>query len=312
MPDLLDKIDNIESSEKVSAVLQQKIDRLNELVTKQKRIIAEQSSLLERQKKQIETQTEIPDDVYELRELIGSQRAQINEKDIELVRSKSKLGEIQKELEHYKSRLDPTNQKLDGALDTIGKLKTEMAQKSSELLVKDETIKTLAGKIGQSEAFSKSLKLELDQMRQQQLDESSQFREKSDNEINTLKEQYTKEINRLKEELDKSSKDVGQAKELLSGDMDRLNKIVDNLSTWKTQNKDKISYFDKLSILMEQEDLFKTFLIVMEVGSIAQEDLQKALGAPIVLVKKYIEKLETVDLVFINDVGKINIQKAED
>jgi len=338
MPDLLDKIDNIEASEKETALLQQKIDRLTELVEKQKKIIADQSNIIEEQKSKIDGQLEIPDDVYELREIIGSQRAQLNEKDREIETAKSTVVEVQSELEHLKSRLDPTRSKLDGALGTIGQLKAEIAEKNSQLLVKDETIKTLSNKIGEGTAYAKKLQDELEAL---QKDHGL--------EIAMLKEEHLTETQRLREEMGKldsilmdsklESREAGstaedmvsrfeeirskyddlmnkiakmeEEKKILSGDLDRLNKIVDNLSTWKAENKPIIDYFNKLSILMEQEALFKAFLIVMDVKSIAIEDLQKAIGSPIVLLKKNVEKLMEVDLVEMDEEGKITLSTPE-
>ncbi len=338
MPDLLDKIDSIESSEKITAQLQQKVDRLSELVEKQKKIIADQSSIIEQQKAQLEGHLAIPDDVYELREIIGSQRAQLNEKDREIELAKSSYVEIQTELEHFKSRLDPTQQKLDGALGTIGQIKAEIAEKNSQLLVKDETIKTLSNKIGESAAFAKKLEIELEEiqknhgldiamLKEEHLRETQKLREemgKLDSILMDSKLESTEagstaqsmvarfeEVRKKYDELMAKLEESGNEKRVMNEDIKRLNKIVDNLSTWKEENKATLEYFNKLSILMEQEALFKAFLIVMDVKSIAIEDLQKAIGSPIVLLRKHVQNLVEVDLVEMDEDGKITLKKPD-
>jgi len=371
-PDLKDLIDGIEAKEDATSVLQSKIDRLQEIVSKQKKMIADQNKLLEQQKGQLDGHTAIPDDIYELKEMIGAQRAQLNAREAELEGAKSDLVMVQRELETTKTRLDPTQTKLTGSLDTIGKLKAELAQKSSEILVKNETLTTLANKVTEAEAFSKNLQEERAKLiEEMSTKQSGEFREKLDEYLKqieeakmetvnikmSLKEEHMKEIAKLKEDhmaetlsmkeelgkldsmfadsrLDSTeagaeAKNMGQRledfrnkheelvgkidtlnaeKRALSVDMQTLNKAIDSLSTWKTQNANKIAYFDRLTILMEQDVLFKTFLVVMEVGAIAVDDLQKALGAPIVIVKKNIQKMQDIDLLEFNDVGKIIIK----
>ena len=76
--DLKSKLDAIEQTEQKEAELQSKVDRLTELVERQKKVIADQSEIIEQQKAKLTGVQEIPDDIYELRELIGTQRARIN------------------------------------------------------------------------------------------------------------------------------------------------------------------------------------------------------------------------------------------
>ncbi|MHA1275235.1 MAG: hypothetical protein ACTSQS_17670, partial [Promethearchaeota archaeon] len=120
-----------------------------------------------------------------------------------------------------------------------------------------------------------------------------------------------KEITEKYEELIRKVEELSEEKRLLEGDIKRLNEVIDGLSTWKEQNKAKIEYFDKLSILMEQEPLFKTFLIIEEVGGINLDDLRNALGVPMVQVQKFVQKLQEIDLIEINELGKIIVKKAE-
>ena len=111
---LKSKLDRIEETEQKEAELQSKLDRYTELVERQKKVIADQNDIIEQQKARLTGVQEIPDDIYELRELIGTQRARINELEMELDSKKAEMGQHKTELELTQSRLGPTQQKIEG------------------------------------------------------------------------------------------------------------------------------------------------------------------------------------------------------
>jgi len=94
-------------------------------------------------------------------------------------------------------------------------------------------------------------------------------------------------------------------------EIERLNKKIIEIQEFHKENMDKIHYFDKLKPLMEKEVLFKTFIIVEEVGAITIDDLRAAIGSPIVLVKKHVQELERAGLLGINEQGKIVVNPIE-
>ncbi|MFX1553404.1 MAG: hypothetical protein ACFFBV_05710, partial [Promethearchaeota archaeon] len=91
--DLRDRLDSIESNEKERATLKSKADKLAALVERQKRIISDQEGIIEEQKAKISRMTDIPEDILELKELIGAQRQLINEKDLELEYAKGEVAQ---------------------------------------------------------------------------------------------------------------------------------------------------------------------------------------------------------------------------
>ena len=109
--DLRDMLDNIESSEKQTAILQSEVDKLSSLVERQKRIISEQEAIVEGQKVKISKMSDIPEDILELKELIGAQRQQLNERELELKYTKGEVAQSQKELEFMKKQIDPAQSK---------------------------------------------------------------------------------------------------------------------------------------------------------------------------------------------------------
>ncbi|MBD3337713.1 MAG: hypothetical protein GF353_01305 [Candidatus Lokiarchaeota archaeon] len=192
---LKDIIDNVEAEESETAKLEEKIERLTELVEKQKKIISEQTEVLDQQKLRLSKMVDVPDDIRELRDIIGTQRGQINEREIELEHTKGLLVQAQKELELTKNRMKPQAMKLEATLETIGKLKAEIAQKNSELQVKNETLQAFTNKLKEAQAVSKELENErtilIEQMEQKT---DVEFKKQIEN----LKTDHSKEKQQLK------------------------------------------------------------------------------------------------------------------
>ncbi|GAI99364.1 unnamed protein product, partial [marine sediment metagenome] len=93
--DLKNVLDNIESSEKESAILLSKMDRLKEMIEKQKRVLTEHEKIIEEQKIKITKMYDIPEDILELKELVGTQRAMLNQRENEMELAKGEVLAIQ-------------------------------------------------------------------------------------------------------------------------------------------------------------------------------------------------------------------------
>jgi chromosome segregation ATPase len=339
---LKDAIDGIESSEKETAVLQSKIDRLQELMEKQKRVINNQEKIIEEQKVKIARMYDIPEDVLELKKLIGTQRALLTEKESEYDLAKGEVLAIEKELEFMKRQNIPTQKRLDESFETIGNLKAELAERNSELILKDGNLKSLENKVKELQAFADKLqdeqvkllsdmdqkwKKEIEQIRTDHIEEKKDLIGKiseldtflldsklvsteATSEAKDLKSRFD-EIRTRQENLIKKLEDALEKKREADEIVRKLNSEMQDLKEFKKKNSKKIHYYDKLTELMEHEAQFKAFLILEQVGSMAIDDLRNALGSPIVLVKKMVQNLQDVDLVEINDAGKIVIKKIE-
>lgn len=340
--DLKNIIDGIESSEKETAVLQTKIDRLKEFIEKQNKIIRAYEDIIEEQKTKISKMYDIPDDVLELKELIVNQRALINEKERELEMSKGNVVEAQREMDYAKKQNIPTQRRLEESLELIGNLKAELAEKNSEILLKNETVKNLENRTQEIQAFA-------DKLQDEQVKLLSSMDQKWKTEIENIKNEHfeeKKELTAKIAELDKflldfklvSTEATSEAKDVKSRfeeihqkydglinkveqlrdekreaekQMRQLREKAGEVEKFKDKNMKKIIYFDKLTPLMEKEAQFKAFLIVEKVGSISIDDLRNALGSPIVLVKKIVQNLQDADLFEIGDNDKISVKKAE-
>ena len=341
--DLKNEIDNIESSEKESAILLSKMDRLKEIIEKQKRVLKEHENIIEEQKIKIARMYDIPEDVLELKELVGTQRAMLNQREKEMELSKGEVLAIQKELEFMTKQNIPTQRKLEEGFEFIGNLKTELAEKKSELLLKEEAVKSLQIKVREIQAFADKLqeeqvkmlkdmdqkgKEEIEKLRLEHIEEKKDLVAKisdldtflldsklisteATSEAKDLKSRFG-EIRKRQEDMISKLEDALDKKREAEEKVRELNSEMEALRTFKEENYKKITYYDKLSELMEHEAQFKAFLIVEQVGSISLDDLRNALGSPIVLVKKLVENLQKVDLFEINDTGKISVKKIEE
>ncbi len=330
--DLRNMLDDIESSEKKTAVLQSKADRLKELVEKQNGIISNQEAIIEEQKEKISKMYDIPEDILELKEIIGEQRQLLNEREVELEYSKGEVAQAKRELELVQKQIIPTQHKLEETFETIGNLRTELAERNSELILKNEAIKNLENRIQELQAFT-------DKFKEEQLEMIKEMEEKRRKETQELKVEIGKLDSFLLDSKLISTEKSSEAKDMASrfeqirekyetlinkvGELSdknreanaeilKLKSIIEGTQDAEETSIQKIKYYDKLKPLMEREPLFKAFLIVDKVGSISLEDLRKALGSPIVTVKKNIQQLQDIGLLETDDFGKISVKKVDE
>ena len=186
--DIKDVLDGIESSEALVAEAQSKANRLQELVQKQKTIISDQEAIIEEQKSKISRMYDIPEDILELKELIGTQRALLNEKEMELDHAKGTVIQIERELELYKQQSEPMQKRLDETYDSIGTIKAELAEKKSEVILKTERIKNLENKVRETQAFA-------DKLQDEQVKLINDMDQKWKAEVETLKREHLEEKN---------------------------------------------------------------------------------------------------------------------
>ena len=144
--DLRKTLDDLEKNQDMTARTEEKIKRLTELVERQKKIISEQTALLDTQKSKLAEIDDMPDDIIELKRIIGEQRAHLREKDLELEHAKGSMVQAQKELELTVKRMNPTQVKIEAALQTIGDLKAELAEKILLILKAFLTLEVIQSK----------------------------------------------------------------------------------------------------------------------------------------------------------------------
>jgi len=340
--DIKDMIEGIESHEKQLAELRNQNDRLREMIEKQKGVIRDQETIIEEQKVKIARMYDIPEDVLELKELVGTQRALLNEREQALEFAKGEAAEARKELDLVKRQIFPTQRKVEDAYEVIGNLKAELAEVNSTVVLKNETIKNLENKVREIRAFADKIqdeqvklvsemdqkwKAEIEKMRKEHFEEKKELTSKiseldsflmdtkltsteATSEAKDLKTRFQEIRDRYDELINKVEKYRDQ-KRIAEEELRKLQERMDGYRQFQEENIKKITYFNKLMSLMEQEPQFKAFLILEKVGSMTLDDLRKALGSPIVLVRKIVQKLQDSDLLEIDDQGKITVKEVE-
>ncbi len=341
--DIKDVLEKIEEREGEVSTLEAKIERLTELVERQKKVITEQEHIIEEQKKTQTEALEVPEDIRDLKEIIGMQRALLNEKDMELEHAKGAASQAQKEAELYKGQTNSFDQKYTDALEQVGELKAKLAEKEgqlkaklaekeSELLVKEERVQLLENRVKESRAFD-------DKYKEEYTKEIDTIRTEYRNELENLTKKHAEEKQELQTKLTKLETLLLES-EFMSGEKgieevnfeDKFNEIYtkqkDLISKIEQVQKEKsealnqvksleeklkeyqehissIQEYEKLKPLMEQEGIFKAYFIIKDVGHISLDDLRNAVGSPIVLVRKMVDQLTKLGLIE-EEEGKIS------
>jgi chromosome segregation ATPase len=330
--DLRGLIDGISDKEDSASRLENKVQRLTELVERQKKIISEQKALLDTQQKKLSASDNLTDDVIELKRLVGEQRAAIKDKDIDLDHTKGSLAQAQTELNAYLKRTNPQQLKLEGAIETIGNLKAELAEKNTQLNLTNESLQTFVNRIKEKEAEADTLKIQLEEITggisKEEFDglkvSQSEERQKLKQDISKLETQlldqeikYKEQISEAKDmaerfdEMKATLTDLSEKNETFKEEIKKLNKEMEDLRNFKKDNYEKIFYLDKLRPAMEEDSIFKAFFIIQDVGSISLEDLRQAVGSPIVTVKREMLKLDKLGAIKMNDEEHINSIKFD-
>lgn len=322
--DLKDMIDGIENSEQKMSILEEKVTRLTEITNRQKKLINDQEQMLEVYKEKVSMDMNIPPDIVKLKEIIGTQRAQLKEKDMEIEYLKANKAEVQKELEQLKKQSKPLEEKYSESFEKIGNLK-------AELLTKDRRRKEYEAKIKELTTFSEKLKgdfqNDIKEIRKKAQEETEDLKSKilqlesvllDSKFFSTEKSSEAKDFaTRFKEIKEKSEEFIKKIEDLHNQNREKEAKIRElsegskDLRLFKDENADKVAQYDKLTELMEGEPLFKAFLIIKDVGGrgLSIDDLKSSLGSPIVMVKKFVETLKKHNLIVENENGKLVTKK---
>jgi len=323
--DIKNLIDSIEGQEKESAHTQAKIDRLTEIVEKQKNVIADQNAVIEQQKQKIDSMYDVPADVIELKTLIGEQRAEISEKSIQLELANATVAEVQKEMELLKEQFKPLQEMMEVKSETVGDLKTTIAEIDTKFRFKTEEINNLKIRIKELETVEKNIKEgyeeQIKTIREKALTEKMELEDKVKSyESQILEDKLTtKESISAKETAQKLHEDMvkryddlitkydkrDQENKEMQEEVKRLTNQITELTDFKNKNIEVIEFFNRLQPLFEEESLFKAFFIVREIKHISLSDLKNALGIPTITVKKHVEKLIAANIFEYNDLGEV-------
>lgn len=443
--DLENIISSIGEEELAVAQKQAQIDRLKQLILKQKNEMGEQQKLIDELQNRISNMYDLPADVEALKRMVGEMRAELNQKDSQLEMAYGTISQQEAQLKNTQMQIDGFNQHLNTYITQVGELKSklieqkgliaskereiqeleisnsrnqenlskmeeefaqrvqarlrqfmesedeykariEKMEKDFEERTKDLRTQTLTTK---DEYQSRISKMELDfrnetkslqdeirdlqsknhelemqmtkyktemaeiddlkhnyESRIQNLQEEIQevrkrneerviqlkedhFKEKSDNiekidhleselmdyklkiqeyeKTASLAEKRVNELKTKQEELLSKFEQINEERSQLEAKTKEFESGNQDLIDFKSKNQGVIANFEGLLKLFEQEPLFKTFLLVKDVGEMNLEILKGALGVPTVTVRKYIDQFVKVGLFELLDNGKVKL-----
>ena len=158
--DLENLISSIGQEEMAVAQKQAQIERLKQLVLKQKNEMQEMQRLIDELNGRIESMFDLPADVEELKKMIGDMRAEINRKDNQLENAFAIAGQHEAELRNYKLQMDPLNNSLQTYIQQSGELRAKLAEIEGKTQFKDGKIQELQTLLATKQDSIESMELE--------------------------------------------------------------------------------------------------------------------------------------------------------
>lgn len=158
--DLENLISSIGQEEMAVAQKQAQIERLKQLVLKQKNEMQEMQRLIDELNGRIESMFDLPADVEELKKMIGDMRAEINRKDNQLENAYAIAGQHEAELRNYKLQMDPLNNSLQTYIQQSGELRAKLAEIEGKTQFKDGKIQELQTLLATKQDSIESMELE--------------------------------------------------------------------------------------------------------------------------------------------------------
>jgi len=366
--DLENIISSIGQEELAVAQKQAQIDRLKQLIVKQKTEMTEQEKIIKDLNNRMHHMYDLPADVEELKRMVGEMRAEINDKDSQLQMAYGTVAEHEAELRNLRLQMDPLAKNLETYITQVGELKAKMAEHEGLLMLKDKDIHELKTNLNNKQANFDNMEIEFakkvqerlkefmetednyqkkiaemqDELREksmtsdearvkikaelqdgvlknqtefldkirilesQLLDKDIEFKEanqKMENSINQVQD-IKQKLDTQVEKYNKLQKDYSEIKD----EMDKRDEFYADLKDFKEKNQGAAKNLTRLMTLFENEPMFKTFLLVKDVGEMNVEYLKNSLGLPSVTTKKYVDLFIKADLFIMTESGKVALK----
>jgi len=231
--DLENIISSIGQEELAVAQKQAQIDRLKQLIVKQRNEMAEQQKIIKDLNDRMHHMYDLPADVEELKRMVGEMRAEINDKDSQLQMAYGTVAEHEAELRNLRLQMDPLSKNLETYITQVGELKAKMAEHEGLLMLKDKDIHELKTNLNNKQANFDNMEIEFAKKVQERLKE---FMETEDN--------YQKKLTDLQEELRERSMTSDEARvkikaELQDDALKNQTEFLDKIRNLESQVLDK-------------------------------------------------------------------------
>lgn len=141
--DLENIINSIGQEELEVAQKQAQIDRLKQLIVKQKNEMEEQQKLIDELQNRIKNMYDLPADVEALKRMVGEMRAELNQKDSQLEMAYGTIAQQEAQLKNTQMQIDGFNQHLNTYITQVGELKSKLIEQKGIISAKDREIEEL-------------------------------------------------------------------------------------------------------------------------------------------------------------------------
>jgi len=226
-------ISNIGQEELAVAQKQAQIDRLKQLIIKQKNEMTEQEKIIKELNDRMHHMYDLPADVEELKRMVGEMRAEINDKDSQLQMSYGTVAEHEAELRNLRLQMNPLSKNLETYITQVGELKAKMAEQEGMLMLKDKDLHELKTNLNNKQENFDKMEVEFAKKVQERLKE---FMEIEDN--------YQKKLADIQEELREKSMSSDEARvkikaELQDDTIKNQSEFLDKIRKLESQVLDK-------------------------------------------------------------------------
>lgn len=226
-------ISNIGQEELAVAQKQAQIDRLKQLIIKQKNEMTEQEKIIKELNDRMHHMYDLPADVEELKRMVGEMRAEINDKDSQLQMSYGTVAEHEAELRNLRLQMNPLSKNLETYITQVGELKAKMAEQEGLLMLKDKDLHELKTNLNNKQENFDKMEVEFAKKVQERLKE---FMEIEDN--------YQKKLADIQEELREKSMSSDEARvkikaELQDDTIKNQTEFLDKIRKLESQVLDK-------------------------------------------------------------------------
>jgi len=267
--DLENLISSIGQEEMAVAQKQAQIERLKQLVLKQKNEMQEMQRLIDDLNGRIESMFDLPADVEELKKMIGDMRAEINRKDNQLENAYAIAGQHEAELRNYKLQMDPLNNSLQTYIQQSGELRAKLAEIEGKTQFKDGKIQELQTLLATKQDSIESMELEFADRVQNRLKDFMKTEDDYRTRMDEMEKAYQLRTHQVEASVKDSFDQIGALKI-------ELQKSQHELENSKIQVEAKLrdEFFAQKAVLIKEKSQIETQLL--EKDLLIQEANNKA------------------------------------
>ena len=230
-------------------------------------------------------------DIHELKTNLNNKQANFDNMEIEFAKKvQERLKGFMETEDNYQKKIADMQEELREKSMTSDEARVKIKAELQDGVLKNQTEFLDKIRILESQLLDKDIEYK----------EAKQKEENSQKQIEDIKQKLDSHV----EKFNKLQKDYSEIKD----EMDKRDEFYADLKEFKEANFGVAENLTRLMTLFEQEPMFKTFLLVKDVGEMNVEYLKNSLGLPSVTTKKYVDLFIKADLFMMTESGKVALK----